>query len=82
MRFSILSTAALAFAQSAFAAPAQAEASALDVQLSQVDNTHIKAVVTNTGNQELKFVHLNFFKDNAPVQKVKVHKDGEIFRRR
>ncbi|KAL2220889.1 neutral protease II [Thermoascus aurantiacus ATCC 26904] len=48
----------------------------LEITLSQVSNTLIKAVVQNTGSDELSFVHLNFFKDPAPVKKVSVYRDG------
>jgi deuterolysin len=57
--------------------PVEAEqASGLDVTLSQVSDTRIKAVVKNTGNEDVTFVHLNFFRDSAPVKKVAVYKDG------
>ncbi|RAK95894.1 putative penicillolysin/deuterolysin metalloprotease [Aspergillus ibericus CBS 121593] len=42
----------------------------LNVTLSQVSNTRIKAEVTNTGNDDLTIVHLNFFGDTAPIKKV------------
>jgi deuterolysin len=50
----------------------------LDVTLSQVHNTQIKAVVKNTGTAEVTFVHLNFFKDGAPVKKVSVYRNGKL----
>lgn len=49
----------------------------LEITLSQVSNTLIKAVVQNTGSDELSFVHLNFFKDPVPVKKVSVYRDGK-----
>lgn len=50
----------------------------LDVTLSQVGNTRIKAVVKNVGKEEVTFVHLNFFKDTAPVQKVSLFRNGKL----
>lgn len=47
-----------------------------DVTLSQVDNTRIKAVVTNTDHDDVTFVHLDFFGDSAPVKKVTIHQNG------
>jgi deuterolysin len=41
-----------------------------------VDNTRIKAVVTNTGHDDVTFVHLNFFRDSAPVKKVTIYQNG------
>ncbi|KAB8231396.1 Deuterolysin metalloprotease family-domain-containing protein [Aspergillus alliaceus] len=53
--------------------------SGLDVTLSQVNNTRIKAVVKNVGKEEVTFSHLNFFGDAAPVKKVAVFRnDTEI----
>ncbi|KAJ5900432.1 uncharacterized protein N7473_004502 [Penicillium subrubescens] len=78
MRFTVFSAAVLAFAQHAYALPVEAEqASGLDVTLSQVSDTRIKAVVKNTGNEDVTFVHLNFFRDSAPVKKVAVYKDDD-----
>lgn len=79
MRFTVFSAAVLAFAQHACTLPVEAEqASGLDVTLSQVSDTRIKAVVKNTGNEDVTFVHLNFFRDSAPVKKVAVYKDGIV----
>ncbi|KAL2001704.1 hypothetical protein VTN02DRAFT_1372 [Thermoascus thermophilus] len=50
--------------------------SSLDITLSQVSNTLVKAVLRNTGSAEVSFVRLNFFKDDAPVKKVAVYRDG------
>ncbi|PYI04776.1 deuterolysin metalloprotease family protein [Aspergillus sclerotiicarbonarius CBS 121057] len=47
----------------------------LDVTISQVSNTRIKAKVTNTGNEDLTIVHLNFFGDIAPIKKVSVFRN-------
>ncbi|KAJ5919394.1 hypothetical protein N7466_010337 [Penicillium verhagenii] len=49
--------------------------SVLDVTLIQADNTQIKAIVKNVGKEEITFVHLNFFRDSAPVKKVSVYRD-------
>jgi deuterolysin len=51
----------------------------LHVTLEQVDNTRIKAVVKNTGSEEVTFVHLNFFQDNGPVKKVSLFRDSTFF---
>lgn len=76
MRFTVFFAAVLAFAQQACALPVEGEqASGLDVTLSQVSDTRIKAVVKNTGNEDVTFVHLNFFRDSAPVKKVAVYRD-------
>ena len=75
MHFAALSTALLAFVHSALAAPVQNQPS-LDVTLTRAGNTHIKAVVKNRGKEDVTFVHLNFFHDNGPVQKVTVHRAG------
>ncbi|PGH07192.1 hypothetical protein GX51_01979 [Blastomyces parvus] len=51
----------------------------LDVKLTQVKGTVLKAVVTNTGDEDLNILNLNFFKDNAPVKKVSVYsQDAEV----
>lgn len=80
MKLVALSTALLALAHNAYALPVETdEASALDVTLSRVSDTRIKAVVKNTGKEDVTFVHLNFFRDNAPVKKVEVLKnDAEV----
>lgn len=77
MRFTAFSAALLALAQHVCALPVESnQVSGLDVTLSQVGHTRIKAVVKNAGNEEVTFVHLNFFRDGAPVKKVAVFKDG------
>ncbi|KAJ5638255.1 hypothetical protein N7490_008134 [Penicillium lividum] len=50
--------------------------SVLDVTLTQVDNTRIKAVVKNVGQEKVTFMHLNFFRDSAPVKKVTVYQNN------
>ncbi|KAJ5559188.1 hypothetical protein N7461_003160 [Penicillium sp. DV-2018c] len=75
MRLIALSTAALALAQHAYALPVEGDASGLDITLSRVSDTRIKAVVKNAGKEDVTFVHLNFFRDSAPVKKVGVFRD-------
>ncbi|KAJ5102433.1 hypothetical protein NUU61_004655 [Penicillium alfredii] len=78
MRFAAFSTVLIALAQNACALPVEADkAPGLDVTLSQVSDTRIKAVVKNNGRKDVTFVHLNFFRDAAPVKKVAVYKDEE-----
>nr|C5G8P3.1 RecName: Full=Neutral protease 2 homolog BDCG_00922; AltName: Full=Deuterolysin BDCG_00922; Flags: Precursor [Blastomyces dermatitidis ER-3] len=48
----------------------------LDVKLTQVEGTLVKAVVTNNGDEDLNILNLNFFKDTAPVKKVSVYSQG------
>lgn len=77
MRFTAPSAALLALAQYVSALPlATGESSALHVTLSQISDTRIKAVVQNNGKEDVTLMHLNFFKDNAPVKKVSVYRDG------
>ena len=79
MRFTAISAACLALAQHVYAMPVDAEkVSALDVTLSHVSDTRIKAVVKNTGAENVTFVHLNFFRDSAPVKKVAIYQDGKL----
>ncbi|KAB8078842.1 neutral protease 2 [Aspergillus leporis] len=75
MRVTALSTAIFALASTAVAAPvAENSSPSLEVKLTQIDNTRVKAVVKNTGNEAVSFVHLNFFKDAGPVKKVSVYR--------
>ncbi|KAE8378670.1 neutral protease 2-like protein [Aspergillus bertholletiae] len=78
MRFLSASSLLLALAPTLNAVPVDVAASTpgLDVTLSQVGNTRIKAVVKNTGSEDVTFVHLNFFRDTAPVQKVSVFRNA------
>ena len=79
MHFTTFSTAILALAQYVCALPVETDqVSGLDVTLSQVGHTRIKAVVKNAGSEEVTFVHLNFFRDSAPVKKVTVLKDSML----
>ncbi|KAJ5894889.1 hypothetical protein N7495_006580 [Penicillium taxi] len=66
----------LVLAQQICALPTEINRPSLEVTLSQVDGTRIKAVVQNTGDESLTFVHLNFFRDSAPVKKVKVYQNN------
>ncbi|KAL4926144.1 putative penicillolysin/deuterolysin metalloprotease [Aspergillus undulatus] len=77
MKF-ITPVAFLALLQAAAASPVDVKTSTagLQVTLSQVDNTKIKAVVQNTGSEEVKFVHLNFFQDASPVKKVSLFREN------
>ncbi|KAJ5200848.1 Peptidase M35 deuterolysin [Penicillium cf. griseofulvum] len=78
MRFAALSTTLLALAVNALPVDTD-DTSALDITLSRVSDTRIKAVVKNSGNEDVTFVHLNFFRDSAPVKKVNVFKnDAEV----
>ncbi|PLB46386.1 hypothetical protein P170DRAFT_427708 [Aspergillus steynii IBT 23096] len=75
MRFTLSTL--LALVPGLLAAPLEVRDNAsLDVTLSQVGNTRIKAVVKNTGKEEVTFVHLNFFKDSAPIQKVALYRNA------
>ncbi|KAH1510346.1 hypothetical protein KXX29_004692 [Aspergillus fumigatus] len=74
MKVTILASAILALINGALALPASTPT--LDVTLTQVDNTRIKATVKNTGNEKVTFVHLNFFQDAAPVKKVSLFRNA------
>lgn len=79
MRLIAISAVLLAFAQHVCTLPVEPDkASALDVTLSQVSDTGIKAVIKNTGGEEVTFVHLNFFRDSAPVKKVSIYQNGTV----
>lgn len=79
MRLSFFSVTFLALVQHGCALPVEDDhAPILDVTLSQVKGTRIRAMVTNTGSQEVTFVHLNFFRDSAPVKKVEVYQHGRF----
>ncbi|KAL2831475.1 Deuterolysin metalloprotease family-domain-containing protein [Aspergillus cavernicola] len=80
MRF-ITPVALIALLLGATASPVDVKlhAAGLHVTLSQVDNTRIKAIVKNTGAEEVTFVKLNFFQDNSPVKKVSLFRnDNEV----
>ncbi|KAF7137133.1 hypothetical protein CNMCM5793_007197 [Aspergillus hiratsukae] len=74
MQFTVLGSAILALVNGALALPANAPT--LDVTLTQVDNTVIKATIKNTGSDAVTFVHYNFFKDPAPVKKVDIFRNA------
>jgi deuterolysin len=76
MQFTVLASAILALVNGALALPASAPS--LEVTLTQVDNTLIKAIVKNTGSEEVTFSHYNFFKDPAPVKKVDIFRNGTV----
>ncbi|KAL4886030.1 Deuterolysin metalloprotease family-domain-containing protein [Aspergillus karnatakaensis] len=78
MRFTA-PVAILALLQGINASPLDVKVNApgLHVTLTQVDNTRIKAVVQNTGSEEVTFVHTNFFQDTLPVKKVSVFRDSD-----
>lgn len=77
MRLTLFFSAVLVLAQHAWTFPAEVNRqSVLDVTLSQVGNTQIKAVVKNIGQKEVTYVHLNFFRDSAPVKKVVVYQNS------
>jgi deuterolysin len=46
--------------------------SALDVKLELTGNTAVKAVITNTGSEDLKVLKIGTFLDDAAVEKVEV----------
>ena len=74
------SAALLALLSSVFAIPlGEAPSAGLDVTLSQIEDTRIKAVVKNVGIEDVTFVHINFFKDTAPVKKVALYQDDGTF---
>ncbi|GIC84258.1 uncharacterized protein Aud_000072 [Aspergillus udagawae] len=74
MKVTALASAILALVHGALALPAKAPA--LDITLSQVNHTRIKAVVKNTGSEKVTFVHLNFFNDSSPVKKVSLYRNA------
>jgi deuterolysin len=77
MHLATVSTVLLSLAQYVYSLPVEADAaSALDVALTQLSETRIKAVVKNSGKEDVTFVHLNFFRDSAPVKKVDVFRNG------
>lgn len=48
----------------------------LDINLSQIGNSLVKAVVTNTNPEPITVLNHNFFKDVAPIKKVAVFREG------
>lgn len=49
----------------------------LGVHLNRVDNTRIKAIVTNHGDLEASILMTGTFLDPTPIHKVDVFKDGD-----
>ncbi|KAI1910122.1 ammonium transporter [Ophidiomyces ophidiicola] len=49
----------------------------LDIKLTAISNTRIKAVITNTANRPLNLLKYNNFLDDGPIQKVSILKDGQ-----
>jgi deuterolysin len=78
MKF-IAPIALLGMLQAASASPVDIKTSTagLQVTLSQINNTRIKAVVQNTGSEEVTFMHMNFFKDASPVKKVSIFRNND-----
>lgn len=50
----------------------------LNVQLTAVDNTRIKATITNKANRVLNLLSYNNFLDDGPTQKVEIFQNGTI----
>lgn len=48
----------------------------LDIQLTAVGNTRIKAVITNTADRHLNLLKFNSFLDDGPTHKVGIFKNG------
>ncbi|EEP78915.1 predicted protein [Uncinocarpus reesii 1704] len=81
MRFSSSFLSVLALASQALAFPLNdlpTTDSGLEVKLTSVGNTRMKAVLTNTADHDLSFLKFNTFFDDAPTQKVRIAKDGSL----
>lgn len=50
----------------------------LEVTLSQVKDTQVKAVVKNVGEEEVSLLNFNFFKNKAPVKKAGLFREGTL----
>lgn len=74
--FSAITAATALVAPVASLAVRRAEHKELDITLSQVGNSQVKAVVTNTNAEPLTLLNHNFFKDVAPIKKVSVFREG------
>lgn len=68
----------LALASMAVAAPAKRAPTPLEVKLEMVGNSEVKAVVTNTGKNNLKVFKSGTLLDDAPVEKAKVFSGGRF----
>lgn len=77
MRFTLVSIILFILALLDLAAPFETKSASasLNVTLTQVGNTRVKAVVKNTGEEDVTFVHANFFGHAAPVKKVSVYRN-------
>ena len=74
MRFALFASLLLAAATSA--SVIRREESALDVKLSAVDNTKIKAVITNKGSSGFELLNKGTILDNQHIEKVAVNGEG------
>lgn len=52
------------------------EEAALDVKLTNIGNTRIKATITNKVDRPLNLLKYNTFFDDGPTEKVGIFKDG------
>jgi hypothetical protein len=52
--------------------------STLDVKLELTGNTAVKALITNTGSEDLKVLKTGSFLDDAAVEKVDVFQGGKL----
>jgi deuterolysin len=58
--------------------PFNRRSTGLSVELSAVDDTQVKAVLTNTGAESVSLLNFGTFMDSKPVQKVDVYKNGSF----
>lgn len=77
MKVQVFSVAALASLASAFSDALSKRDSPLSVALEVTGNTEVKAVITNTGSEDLKLFKTGTFLDDALVEKVEVFQSGE-----
>src|SRR4051812_7101994 len=66
----------LLFAGAATAAIVPRTAPAIAVHLAPVDDTQVRATITNTGTQPLRLLKRGTILDPHPVRKLDVHADG------
>lgn len=77
MKFaSVIAAAAALAAPAASAAIRDVEHRELDITLSQVGNSQVKAVVTNINPEPITLLNYNFFKDVSPIKKVTIFREG------
>jgi deuterolysin len=74
MKFSTI--ASLATIASAAVVDMAKRDSPLDVKLEMVGNTAVKAIITNTGDSDLKVFKTGTFLDDSAVEKVEVFQGG------